>query len=231
MPRLPFLAFALLAAAQAQAQTGPSFDCRKASSEVEKTICADPKLAALDLRVSRAYAEALKRLDARGAEALRQDQRSFQATLAYGLEWDEGKPKDKRIFDLGSSLTHRAELLTGIDAAPAGRWAGTWSNHYGGIDIETKGQGFSVAVNGAMPVTGNWVCDIKGTAKVEGSGLVFSGDDDGTSDGWTYRLTRDGDRLTFSQTGPKGEKHGSPTCGRNGSMEGSYLFVTKRPAQ
>lgn len=221
----------LLATTPASAQGGPSFDCRKAKSPVEKAICADDKLGALDRRVASTYAEAMKRLDGKGAEALRQDQRSFQATLAYGLEWDEGKPPDKRIFRLEEALKSRAEFLSGIDAAPAGRWAGTWRNNSGEIDIQTKGQGFSVAANGAMPVTGNWVCDINGSAKVEGDSLVFSGDEDGKPDGWTYRVTREGDRLTFSQAGPKGERHGSPTCGHNGSMAGSYLFVTKPSGQ
>lgn len=219
------LGFAGPAAAE---RGGPSFDCSKATSDVEKTICADGKLAALDRRVAQAYAAALKRLDPKGAAALKSDQRSFQAVLSYGLEWDEGKSKDKRSFDLAENLETRAEFLSGLDAAPAGRWTGTWSNHFGGIDIEQKGGGFSVSANGAMPVTGNWVCTIEGTAKVEGNALVLIGSEDGAQDGWTYRLTRDGDQIVLSQSGPKGQRHGSPTCGRNGSMEGGYFLGKKR---
>lgn len=225
--RAPLVIFLLAVAAPALAQTGPSFDCAKASTTVEKAICADGKLGALDRRMAAAYADALKRLDPKADKALRDDQRGFQAGLAYGLEWDEDKPQDKRIFNLGESLKSRVEFLKGIDAAPAGRWGGSWNNHFGGIDIETKGDAFSVSANGAMPVTGNWVCQIEGTAKVEGDRLVLAGSEDGKPDGWTYTLTRDGDRIAFSQRGPKGEKHGSPTCGRNGSMEGDYFFVTK----
>lgn len=225
--RAPLALLLLTSALPALAQTGPSFDCAKASSAVEKAICADAKLGALDRRIAAAYAEALKRLDPKATKALRDDQRSFQATLAYGLEWDEGKPQDKRVFDLADTMKDRAEFLGAIDAAPAGRWAGTWSNHFGGIDIETKGDGFSVSANGAKPVTGNWVCQIEGTAKVEGDRLVLAGSEDGKPDGWTYALTRDGDRIVFSQAGPKGERHGSPTCGHNGSMEGDYFFLAK----
>ena len=219
--------FILLACAPARAEGGPSFDCRKAASAVEKAICTDDKLGALDRRMAASYAAALQRLDPKGVEALRNDQRSFQAVLSYGLEWDEDKPKDKRIFDLGDAMKHRADLLAGIDAAPAGRWAGSWRNHFGGIDIEAKGNDFTVSADGAMPVTGNWVCTIAGTAKVVGDRLVLSGSAENEQDGWTYGLARDGDRIVLSQQGPKGQRHGSPTCGHNGSMEGSYLFVTK----
>jgi uncharacterized protein len=38
---------------------GPSFDCRKARSRVDKSICADPELAALDRRLAELFALAL----------------------------------------------------------------------------------------------------------------------------------------------------------------------------
>ncbi|RZI43663.1 DUF1311 domain-containing protein [Herbaspirillum sp. HC18] len=38
---------------------GPSFDCAKASTNVEKAICADPKLAEMDAKVVEAYKNAL----------------------------------------------------------------------------------------------------------------------------------------------------------------------------
>jgi uncharacterized protein len=40
-----------------------SFDCRKASSELEKLICSDDELSRLDESLSKAYREALKRTD------------------------------------------------------------------------------------------------------------------------------------------------------------------------
>src|SRR6185437_14170851 len=42
------------------AGTGPSFDCAKARSNVEKLVCADPELARLDLELSEAYETALR---------------------------------------------------------------------------------------------------------------------------------------------------------------------------
>ncbi|MFK3737254.1 lysozyme inhibitor LprI family protein [Massilia sp. TN1-12] len=58
MKRLPLAAWVLagLAATTAQATT---FDCRKAGTAVEKTICADPALSRLDERLGAAYKEAM----------------------------------------------------------------------------------------------------------------------------------------------------------------------------
>src|SRR3546814_6942360 len=49
----PVLAFAPSAPAQ-----GPSFDCARAATWAEKTICADPELSALDERMARSFAAA-----------------------------------------------------------------------------------------------------------------------------------------------------------------------------
>ena len=56
------------AGAQEAATPSPavaSFDCRKASTSIEKTICADPELGALDRRLSSVYARAIRNLDAK----------------------------------------------------------------------------------------------------------------------------------------------------------------------
>ena len=43
-------------ACPAFAQSGPSFDCAKASNAVERTICKDPELAKADREMVAAYA-------------------------------------------------------------------------------------------------------------------------------------------------------------------------------
>lgn len=42
---------------------GASFDCAKATSKVEKMICADPELSALDENLSKVFKEAMKNID------------------------------------------------------------------------------------------------------------------------------------------------------------------------
>lgn len=46
----------MILAALALVASGPSFDCAKATTAVEKMICADPQLTALDRAVARLYA-------------------------------------------------------------------------------------------------------------------------------------------------------------------------------
>lgn len=57
---------------QAGAAVSPSFDCGKASSMVEKTICADPNLAQLDSKLMALYQQAMKQTD--NGDALKSQQ-------------------------------------------------------------------------------------------------------------------------------------------------------------
>jgi uncharacterized protein YecT (DUF1311 family) len=55
----------------------PSFDCSRASTVVEKEICAIPEFANLDSRIAALLVQALAIVSARDAEALRGDQRAW----------------------------------------------------------------------------------------------------------------------------------------------------------
>lgn len=55
--------------------SGPSFNCRQASTIVEHEICGKDQLAALDRQIAALYTQALGMLDAADATALRTDQR------------------------------------------------------------------------------------------------------------------------------------------------------------
>lgn len=54
-----------------------SFDCAKASSAREKTVCADPALSGADERIAASYAAARAALSPEGAELMRRSQRSW----------------------------------------------------------------------------------------------------------------------------------------------------------
>jgi hypothetical protein len=69
-----FAACALLAAFNSPA-LGASFDCAKAGTAVEKTICGDAELSSLDEHLGRYYVVALEQAGAGGA-CLKSDQRS-----------------------------------------------------------------------------------------------------------------------------------------------------------
>jgi uncharacterized protein len=78
MTRLARLALitsvALVSAAPAFAQSGPSFECAKASNDVERTICKDPKLAKADREMAAAYAALAAKLGGAAKENLEKEQ-------------------------------------------------------------------------------------------------------------------------------------------------------------
>lgn len=55
----------------------PSFDCRRARNSAERTICADPGLADMDVRMARRYARMQNNVDGKAAQILRDEQREW----------------------------------------------------------------------------------------------------------------------------------------------------------
>ncbi len=64
----------------ARAQTGPSFDCSKASTAVEKAICARPELAKADRAMAAAYNDLAGKLTGAAKEHLIKDQTQWIAS-------------------------------------------------------------------------------------------------------------------------------------------------------
>jgi uncharacterized protein YecT (DUF1311 family) len=56
---------------------GPSFDCRAATSSMERAICGDPALSEWDLRMGQQYQQALRQKKPADAQALVESQRSW----------------------------------------------------------------------------------------------------------------------------------------------------------
>jgi len=95
----------IAAAADRATAAAPSFDCAKASGQVEKLICADEALAALDRKLTETYAKAMKQWPA--------DEQSTQRALQRG--WVKGrnecwKADDVRACVEASYRTRIAEL-------------------------------------------------------------------------------------------------------------------------
>jgi len=74
-----YLRFAIALFAGAAAAAAPSFDCAKAGTPVEKTICADVELSRLDLLLGRFYFAAVGRLE-ENASCLEGDQKRWLRT-------------------------------------------------------------------------------------------------------------------------------------------------------
>jgi uncharacterized protein YecT (DUF1311 family) len=64
-------------AATSSTRRGPSFDCVRATTPIERAICADASLAALDAELGEAYAAARQRVPTPERERLRAEQRAW----------------------------------------------------------------------------------------------------------------------------------------------------------
>ncbi len=106
-PRLVYIAVSLMATAVAAAGQSPSprFDCSKASGEVEKLICADARLAALDRQMAEVYEKAIKGWPA--AEIGKQ--KALQRGWIKGRN-DCWKADDKRVCIEDSYRTRTVEI-------------------------------------------------------------------------------------------------------------------------
>lgn len=58
-----------------------SFDCSKAKTKIEKTVCADPQLSALDEKLASTYRTMLEKLSPEGQRQLREGQRQWLKAL------------------------------------------------------------------------------------------------------------------------------------------------------
>src|SRR5260370_37757418 len=67
-------AVGLASGAPVCAQSGPSFECAKASNDVERTICKDPELAKADREMAAAYATVAVKLSGAAKENLEKEQ-------------------------------------------------------------------------------------------------------------------------------------------------------------
>ena len=76
------------AACPAYAQTGPSFDCAKASNAVERTVCKDPALAKADREMVAAYTALVGKLAGAAKDQLVKDQLRWIADRNRGCAID-----------------------------------------------------------------------------------------------------------------------------------------------
>jgi uncharacterized protein YecT (DUF1311 family) len=86
-----------------------AIDCGKASTTIEKVICGDPALKALDGRMSAAYAEVRKSLSAKDRKALADSQRKWLVTR----DQCEDETDAKTAACLREKMEERRSLLAG----------------------------------------------------------------------------------------------------------------------
>jgi uncharacterized protein len=63
--------------------TAASFDCKKAASWVEKSVCSNPELSKLDEELAKAYNDALASLSPEGQKETKQYQKQWLKEISY----------------------------------------------------------------------------------------------------------------------------------------------------
>ena len=102
------LSFLLLAAGQAQAQEGPSFNCRFASTATEQAICSSPRLSLIERWVVASYESLAERVGRREARAIA----DAQLALRQACEGEPTCIEERLIF------TTRVFEVSGAEPLP-----------------------------------------------------------------------------------------------------------------
>lgn len=218
------LVFAASLAMAGSAAAAPSFNCAKATTPVEKAICANPALADQDAAIAQQYKAVRAKLDAEAAKALTADQRYFLSVRdqVYAQPFSGSSP----VNQIGARMGERLNFLKSINTQPPAGFIGKWRNVEGEIEITQTADGqLLVSANSAQPYNGRWVCDLSGKAVAAGGTLTVSYQD---GEPWALTLTRRDGVLVVRETPPPGAKDvgfGPPFCGMNGSFRGDWFAV------
>jgi uncharacterized protein YecT (DUF1311 family) len=97
--------------------TAASFDCKKAASWVEKTVCANPELSKLDEEMAKAYHDALVSLSPEGQKETKEYQKQWLKERVSSCEdvirgvviYDKTKDCNQKCFDTSEDFTKKNE--------------------------------------------------------------------------------------------------------------------------
>lgn len=201
----------------AVAQSEPSFDCKKASTPVEKAICSDEAASEADRAIGITFQSLTSRADEGLNTALRSDQRDFIAIRDESYAIVRGGP-DQLMPNLVDYLELRAEMLNWINTAPPAGYEGNWRNAHGLLTIsrDDKGQ-LTLEGNTVDQVAGSWLCHIEGVLSEGADGQMELATDNGP-----VRLER---KQSFVQLTDAQPNRTQEYCGLNGWMEGPFFYI------
>jgi uncharacterized protein YecT (DUF1311 family) len=191
-----------------------SFDCRKAASVCERTICANTALSRLDFQLGRTWETLLAAfIDSAQKTQMKQDQRTW-------IVRREKCGGDANC--IGKLYRDRLSTLDGSDQAH--RFSGVYEVKDTGLfALYPIGNRYLVHVQTADPGDGRWECDLTGEAEASGddleinvAGLLFP-----------VRL-QDSETLVVSDADSVSAVS-RQFCGLNGTFAFSYLRVRLKP--
>jgi uncharacterized protein YecT (DUF1311 family) len=214
MIRVSLLALVLALAAPASAQNRPSFDCAKASEGAEKAICKSASLSRLDRAISAAYAQARRKLDATGREALQEDQEIFLGSRESAIAED--------AKSLGAFMRERLTLLNGLVTPQTGggdaAFLGEWHDVSGFVRVtRAPGGKLKVFISTSTPVTGMRACGVEEIVEPKDGRLAFRRAE------FNVTVERNGSMLKVTKDGDT-----SAACGHGSWLGGHYFRVNWR---
>lgn len=209
---LGFCLFSICVCAAQRQQ--PSFDCRKAASVSEKTVCANAALSRLDLQLSRTWKNLLNAfIDSVQINQLKADQRAWIAS------------REKCSDDtncIGKLYRDRLATLSGGDSAH--RFSGVYEvKDIGLIALYPLGDHYLINIQTADPREGKWTCELAGEAESSGDDLKVRIE----KTVFQARL-RDPDTLVVGDTESVSAASGQ-YCGLNGTFAFSFVRVHPIP--
>ncbi|HEY6254677.1 MAG TPA: lysozyme inhibitor LprI family protein [Xanthobacteraceae bacterium] len=192
----------------------PSFDCATAKNLDAEEICADPDLARLDGEIARTYRDTLRRLDAKLAAHLRDDQRAWLKSNAGAFDiflhpyWDKRNYQIHQTGNVRSEwetrMRERLAMLANIDETRRGL-AGHWIAYNAMLALlpDPDEHDGSASVEGGKWVTGSHkqYCDFDGEGRIVGNRFKPDADD-------LPKLRREGATLTVDGDDPDPDRKG-----------------------
>jgi len=146
-----------------------SFDCAKASTAVEKQICADPNLSLMDAELGRVYRNLMQSIDKDTRRTLHKGERAWL---------HQRNACDTRTNDCVEGLYEQRLRQLDADYDVFTGWAGDFSSG-ANLQISTTstddGRTYEVAISGAGQ---NWTCDGSLSASVNDDGTALVVDKD-----------------------------------------------------
>lgn len=190
----------------------PSFDCRKAASVSEKTVCANAELSRLDSQLGRTWKRLLDAfIDSAQINQMKADQRAWIAS--------RGKCSDDSNC---ISELYRARLATMSGGDSAHRFSGLYEvKDIGSFALYPIGDHYLVNIQTADPREGKWECELAGEAESSGDELKVRIE----KTVFQARL-QDPDTLVVGDTESVSAASGQ-YCGLNGTF--AFSFVRVRP--
>ncbi len=190
----------------------PSFDCRKATSASEKTICANAELSRLDFQLGQAWKSFLNAfIDSVQITQIKADQRAWIAS--------RGKCGDE-LTCIGKLYRDRLAILSGGD--PAYRFSGVYEvKDIGFFALYPIRDHYLVNIQTADPSDGKWACELAGEAESSGDDLKVR-----IEQAVFQAHLRDSDTLVVGDT-ENVAAASSQYCGLNGTF--AFTFVRVRP--